>query len=50
MKSRKGKNYNRDMNGTPINRSKSWGERSNKNTKKDRREWRKSLLQEGGTV
>ena len=37
----KGKDFNRDINGTPINRSKVWGERNNKDTKKDRRDWRK---------
>jgi hypothetical protein len=34
------KDHNRDMNGNPINRSSSWGERTDKDTKKDRRKWR----------
>lgn len=40
----RGKDYNRDMNGNPINRSSSWGERVDKDTKKDRREWRKNEI------
>jgi len=43
VKTTKDKNWNRDMFGTPINRSKGWGERKNKDSKRNRRDSKKSL-------
>ena len=41
----KDKTYNRDMTGRPINRSKTWGEKINKDAQKSRRLWHKEQQQ-----
>jgi hypothetical protein len=46
MKHKKGKNWNRDETGRPVNRSNSWGERNDKDVKRCRREWKQ---QQGNT-
>ena len=47
-KTRRGGNWNRDMNGRPVNRAKSWGERKDKDPKKIRRDWKKGVTFENG--
>ena len=39
---RRGSSWNRDDNGRPLSRAKTWSEPSHKNPKKDRRDWRKT--------
>ncbi len=39
----RGSNWNKDDSGRPAFRSKSWGERTDKDPKKDRRDWKKGV-------
>ncbi len=39
--SRRGSDWNKDGAGRPANRSKTWGEKSDKDARKDRRNWKK---------
>ena len=42
-KRRRGSSWNKDGAGKPMFRSKLWGERDDKDPRKDRRNWRKDI-------
>ena len=39
-KQKRNSNWERDMNGRPVNRAKAWGERKTKDARKSRKSWR----------
>ena len=39
-KQKRNSNWERDMNGRPVNRAKAWGERKTKDARKSRKAWR----------
>jgi len=48
-KTRRGKNWNRDETGRPMNRAKTWATKD-RDPKRDRRNWRNEILGVTGSV